>query len=289
MTRAQVAALGYVELGVSDLDAWHRYGQTVLGTSAELADGALTLRIDAARWRIRALPSAEDDLLCAGFEVADGRQLKALGEQLGQIGVDVSEDDPQPRAVDELLSCRDPQGLRIELFVGARRAPSPLRLAADVSGFVTDPLGLGHLVLSARDPEATLRFYQQGLGFLLSDNIRMGPADRPLELTFLHCNPRHHTLAVIPAPLPKRLHHLMLQVGTLDDVGRGLDRARAADISITSSLGKHTNDHMVSFYMRTPSGFDIEYGCGGREIDDATWQPEVYDATSFWGHQPAQA
>jgi Glyoxalase/Bleomycin resistance protein/Dioxygenase superfamily len=86
-------------------------------------------------------------------------------------------------------------------------------------------------------------------------------------------------------PSPKRLNHIMLQVASLDDVGCGLDRARDANVAISSSLGKHTNDRMVSFYMRTPSGFDIEYGCGGVEIDDATWQPVTYHATSFWGHK----
>ena len=28
---------------------------------------------------------------------------------------------------------------------------------------------------------------------------------------------------------------------------------------------------MVSFYVRTPGGFDIEYGTDGQLVDDATW------------------
>jgi hypothetical protein len=44
------------------------------------------------------------------------------------------------------------------------------------------------------------------------------------------------------------------------------------------NLGKHTNDHMVSFYLRTPSGFNVEYGWGAREMDDATWQVQVHTA-----------
>jgi hypothetical protein len=42
---------------------------------------------------------------------------------------------------------------------------------------------------------------------------------------------------------------------------------------------------MTSFYMRTPSGFDVEYGWGGREVDDAVWQVETLHSTSIWGHQ----
>jgi hypothetical protein len=75
----------------------------------------------------------------------------------------------------------------------------------------------------------------------------------------------------------------------MDDVGRALDRVVAAGLPISSSLGKHTNDRMTSFYVRTPSGFDVEYGWGGVEIDDATWQVTSYDATSIWGHRSPHA
>jgi hypothetical protein len=43
---------------------------------------------------------------------------------------------------------------------------------------------------------------------------------------------------------------------------------------------------MVSFYARTPSGFQFEFGYGGLEIDDDTWQVGVYRAASVWGHRP---
>jgi hypothetical protein len=53
------------------------------------------------------------------------------------------------------------------------------------------------------------------------------------------------------------------------------------------SLGRHTNDLMTSFYVRTPSGFEIEYGYGGVLIEDeASWQVDTYDAISLWGHKP---
>ncbi len=113
----------------------------------------------------------------------------------------------------------------------------------------------------------------------------MGPKGRQINLTFLHCNPRHHSIALAPVPLPKKLNHIMLEVTSLDDVGFGLDRATAQSTPISSSIGCHTNDQMVSFYMQTPSGFDIEYGFGGLQIDDETWQTTSYDKPSIWGHK----
>ena len=77
----------------------------------------------------------------------------------------------------------------------------------------------------------------------------------------------------------------MLQLRSIDDVGATMYLVQDSGIEITSSLGRHTNDHMLSFYMRTPSGFEIEYGWGGREVDDATWHVQKHHAPSIWGHR----
>jgi hypothetical protein len=50
-------------------------------------------------------------------------------------------------------------------------------------------------------------------------------------------------------------------------------------------LGKHPNDEMVSFYSRSPSGFDVDIGCGGRRGDDATWTVTEITKPSLWGHR----
>ena len=77
----------------------------------------------------------------------------------------------------------------------------------------------------------------------------------------------------------------MLEVDELDIVGRAWDKVLEEDAApILSTLGKHTNDKMVSFYVRSPSGFGIEYGTGGILIDDATWTPTRYAAAHYWGH-----
>jgi len=53
------------------------------------------------------------------------------------------------------------------------------------------------------------------------------------------------------------------------------------------TLGGHPNDRMFSFYVKTPSGFAIEYGWGGLTIDDEeTWVVRTYDKLDIWGHFP---
>ena len=54
----------------------------------------------------------------------------------------------------------------------------------------------------------------------------------------------------------------------LDDVGRAYDLAQERNLPITLSLGRHTMDTLVSFYMGSPSGFVIDFGAGGALLGD---------------------
>jgi 2,3-dihydroxybiphenyl 1,2-dioxygenase len=137
------------------------------------------------------------------------------------------------------------------------------------------------------DFDRSLRFYRDVLGLRISDFVRFTPAPQvQLNIVFFHCNPRHHSLAFATLPqASKRLHHFMLQVNALDDVGSTYYLCQDHNVPIVMSLGKHTNDHMVSFYLRTPSGFAVEYGWGAREVDDCSWQVQVHTSGSIWGHR----
>jgi len=147
---------------------------------------------------------------------------------------------------------------------------------------VTGAGGLGHAVLILPDMDEALRFYSEALGFRLSDRVRSGP----MNLAFLHCNPRHHSLAFAAVPGVAGMHHLMLEVASLDDVHAGLAICKARGLTLAMDLGQHPNDEMTSFYVRSPSGFEIEYGFGGRLVDDASWVVADYDVPSTWGHTP---
>src|SRR5260370_1247082 len=68
----------------------------------------------------------------------------------------------------------------------------------------------------------------------------------------------------------------------LDDVGMTYDLVRRNKIPVTIQPGKHSNDHMYSFYFRNPSGWMFEYGWGARA---ATYQSE-YFVEDVYGHQP---
>jgi biphenyl-2,3-diol 1,2-dioxygenase len=54
---------------------------------------------------------------------------------------------------------------------------------------------------------------------------------------------------------------------------------------LTTTIGRHVNDHMISFYSRTPSGFELEFGWGAREVDDRSWVMTRHNRTAMWGHK----
>jgi len=76
----------------------------------------------------------------------------------------------------------------------------------------------------------------------------------------------------------------MVEAATLDDVGLALDRRGTLGVPLMNSLGKHTNDHMVSFYVWSPENYAVEFGWGGLRVE--TEEP-TYEITegAFWGHK----
>ena len=289
---ASVSQLGYLGLNVNDAEEWERFAIELLGL--EVVDNTAQgffMRMDEYHHRFIVQPGREDDIAFVGWEVADERALQDLDSQLKSNGVETREGSPEEsktRGVLGLVKFTDPSGIPTEAYFGPlMNFGEPFKSARPISGFETGTMGLGHIVIRVDDSARSLHFYRDVLGMRISDFIELQPSHRlgrRLALTFMHCNPRHHSVAFGEIPVPKRLLHFMLQTKTLDDVCSTMYLAQDRGIPISGSLGRHTNDHMVSFYMRSPSGFEVEYGFGARTVDDATWKVQQHHSGSIWGH-----
>jgi len=277
-------ALGYAGFGSAALEDWRQFGTGLVGLQAiERSPSLLAFRMDDRKQRIvidRALPEGSRFF---GWEVADAAALNALAARLEQAEVEVTA-EPQTladaRRVQALISFTDPAGNRLEAFFGAETDDAPFRPGRSISGFRTGPLGLGHAVLTVENIDAVMPFYVDLLGFGLSDYMQ-----KPFRAYFFHINARHHSLALIETGR-NGMHHLMVELFSLDDVGQSYDVALTQHDRVSVTLGRHTNDLMTSFYAKTPSSFMVECGWGGREIDPSTWRPvELQDGPSLWGHE----
>ena len=255
-----IRSLGYLRIESADVGAWREFGVRGLGMVEGRGPdpGALYLRMDDFPARLVIVPGERDRLLASGWEVPGEDALDEVARVLDEAGVAVktpTAEELAERRVGRMLHFDDPAGNVLEVFCGAalehRPAVSPYG-----NRFVTDDMGLGHVVLPVSDEEPTLRFYTELLGFRLRDSIRMAPelfgrpAGRPLWMRFLGCNPRHHSLALAPFPAPAGIVHLMIEVASLDDVGRCMDRCARRGAKVSATLGRHANDLMVSFYVR---------------------------------------
>ncbi|MFI5957345.1 VOC family protein [Cryptosporangium sp. NPDC051539] len=279
-----VSSLGYVGVTAVDLAAWETFGTNVLGLQvSESTTGRLLLRADERAWRVSVRPG-DGSAEFIGWEVDEPAKLASLVTALEGVGADVLRDPvlAKERGVAELVRVTDPAGIQLEFFYGPELPETPFT-SPNGATFVTGGLGLGHVVLVVPDMQAAEHFYLDVLGFLESDRVRTPRFD----VLFTHCNPRHHSLAMMPSKsgLEVGLHHFMMEVDDLDTVGHALDRVLDGAAQLNSSIGKHINDLMVSFYCQTPSKCEVEYGVGGITIDDATWQPTVHTIENVWGHR----
>lgn len=240
--------------------------------------------------RLAIHPDGCEDIAYAGWEAADESALRALAEQLALHGGRVtwgSEADARARRVQRRMRVLDPSGVMHEVYWGrASEDREPFRSPRAIGAFVAGELGFGHIVLAVDDHEQSLRFYRDGLGLRVSDFIEldMGGAGRT-TVAFFHTGPRHLSLAIAQLPAATRLHHFLLQVRDFDDVGSTYDLCQDRHVPIVASLGRCTNDRMTSFHMTSPSGFQVEFGHGGIEIDDHDWQVQTHHAASAWGHR----
>ena len=284
-----IESLSYIGFTSPRASEWEELGPAVLGMqlAPRQPDGVIRLRMDDAAYRVAIADGPVDDLDHLGWGVAGPAAFEAAVAALQSKGVAVTregDDLAASRCVADVASFSDPFGWRQEISWGQAHRQHTFQPGRPMSGFVTGDGGLGHIVLVVPNLARAEAFYMGVLGFRLSDEVRfMG-----LKIHFYHCNTRHHTLAMLEMPGVTGVAHLMLQVASLDDVGTALDIVQRRGYAMPMSLGRHANDHMVSFYFRTPSGFDIEYGWGAVDIGAVANRPMLYDTGDIWGHHPPE-
>ena len=276
-----IRALAYVTLEASNLEAWQVFADEFLGMPwSRASDTQLFLRMDERAHRFDIRRGDGDRLLALGWEVASRRSLHDTATDLDNHGVEVAratDREARQLGVLDFISFHDPAGIRHEIVYGPVADFRPFMLTRPMSGYLTGNLGMGHAVIGVEDFDGCLDFYVNVLGLRISDTYKS-------SIAFLHCNPRHHSVALVGSDRAG-LRHIMLETRLLDDVGSALDIANRGGY-LTRTLGRHSNDQAVSFYVATPSGWEIEYGWSGLQLNDEQWVAcQVGGATSLWGHE----
>ena len=290
-------SLGYMVAESRQLAEWQRFARDGLGVHVDTVEGgALALRVDDHQRRLIVRDGAAEDVVAIGWQLHDEQALKLLLGRLHAERIDVREvngREAAERGVERFHVFDGPKRLRFELFTRPLRTEQPLQMQA--SGFVTGDMGFGHFAMTTREPEAAQGFFQRLFDARLSDTIEHKLNGITLDLTFLRLNERHHSVALAATrgkrmnPLRTAIHHLNLQAKSLDDVTLGYQRLRKMGYEMANAIGQHPNDRELSFYVASPSGFEVEIGWNPivvTEEAESRWQPSHYQGMSLWGHFP---
>ena len=285
--------MGYAVIESSKPDAWRLLLGEALGMQADaLPDQSVSARMDDHERRLLVVPGPSEDLKALGMELADEQALSIVRQRLQKRGIEVREstaEAAQQRGVTHFWHFTGPKALEIELYCQARLIDTPPRMAT--SGFVTGDKGFGHVAMSTRRPDQMKQFWREIFDIRHTDDVHYTIDGVSLCFEFMRFNERHHSIAFVYTPkirldpIRTRIQHLEVQAATLDDLSAAWERCRALGLSIAMSVGQHANDKAVSFYVATPSGFDIEYGWNPLVVDEASWQPAVWNRISTWGHR----
>lgn len=274
-----IQQLGYIGINSTEPERWCEYASYFLGMEVNKH----SFRMDERSQRMFVNPSDKNGIYCLGFELPDKNTLDEVVAAVQGFGIETrrgSDEEKESRKVTELVYFHDPDGNLIEFYVGAILADTPVKFSRPIGGFRTGELGVGHVALVTVNFEKMREFYEDVLHFKLSDFIKK----KPFRASFFHINKRHHTLAIIESTA-SGVHHIMIEYQYMDDIGRLHDIALKNSDSIAVTLGRHSNDHMFSFYSKAPGGIMLELGWGGRLIREGSWVVEELYGPSIWGHE----
>lgn len=283
MSHFPVIALRSVAIGTPNLARSERFYTQVWGLSAAARqNGAVYLRASGADHHVLALhPSDRPEILSVTFRVGAHEDLGALAERaLAHGGTLLA-----PPAADHepaggmVMTIREPQG-------GAFRFVHGDRLHADAREERDRPLRLAHVNLNSVDVDRETSFYEQALGFALTD--------RSKAMAFLRCNSDHHAVVLAEAKV-NGLNHIAFLLPDWESVMRASGRLVDAGYPIAWGVGRHGPGDNVFAYFIDPAGFVVEFTAEVLQVDDGyrvrgpeewVWPPGRSD---HWGIAPPKA
>jgi catechol 2,3-dioxygenase-like lactoylglutathione lyase family enzyme len=287
MGTVTVQDIAYVRYQVTDLDGMERFLRDFGLHRAVRSDHALYMRAAGAEHHVHVSElGPENATLGFGFHARDAADLETLARHVGsQV-----EANPEPGG-GLRVRFTDPDGFIVDVLHGQdRHAPLPLRdpVPANTAGqrlrrgvairlkpAPSSVVRLGHVAVQVRDFGKMLSFYQDVLGFRVSDTYWAGHEGNTIA-AFLHCGlgdhwTDHHTIALISAQDGRaRFDHTAFEVLDLDDVVQGGEHLKAGGWKHSWGVGRHIQGSQIFDYWRDPFGNKIEHWTDGDVVNDST-------------------
>lgn len=274
MTPRLITHLRHVDFAVPDYDRQVEFYKTTWGlTQVEHDSGISFFAAEGSpeQYVIRLRRADDKRLDLLSFGAMDATAVDTLAGRLGSAGF---------RLVSEPGTLQTPGGgygfrfFDIDGRVVEISSDVAARKHRKVEEREAIPVRLAHAVINSPDPMRTRRFYEQHLGFDLSDTLKH-PAMGEM-MYFMRCNPYHHNLAIARAPHVS-LHHASFEMRGLEEWLRGGGRAVRAGTEKVWGPGRHMAGDNTFLYFLDPHGNGHEFTYGVETVDEDTWHPHVYD------------
>jgi catechol 2,3-dioxygenase-like lactoylglutathione lyase family enzyme len=242
----KVRRIAYATLETPDLARAIDYYRHTNGLALvdEDADSAF-LAAGGARLAIELRRGARARCTRLAFELAPDADFAEIGRALAALGIASDQREAAAPGIARMLSFADPTGTAIDLFRGWTDVA-----ASDATAGV-GPLKLGHVAFLTPDPAHMATFYQQVLGFRISDWI----GD---FFVFLRCNPDHHTVNFLRGALP-RLHHLAFELRDAGHIVVACDVLARRKIPLVWGPLRFGPGHNLATFHRNPDQQLVEF------------------------------
>jgi 2,3-dihydroxy-p-cumate/2,3-dihydroxybenzoate 3,4-dioxygenase len=254
--------LGYVALNVTNLARSTAFYRDLVGLDvSDASEQHSALRCSRDHHALLLVQAAQPGLKRIAFELESAADLASARDYLNSIGLTVepvsAEEKKALRLVDALRFRIPGSGLCIELFV------QMMFMAKPFEARLTKIERLGHVVVNVADFNGTVGVLNDQLGFRTSDFV-------PGFAAFLRCfpNPLHHSMAVL-AGADNHLNHVNFMVSDIDDIGRAMNRMKAAGVEIVFGPGRHLPSESIFLYFLDPDGMTVEYSFGMETFPEA--------------------
>lgn len=278
MSADHITHMRYVGVAVPDFATERGFVRGIWGLP-EIAAGGETAYFaaegspDPYVFRVRAAEEKRLDVMA--FGIGSPSAVDAMAERLARASVRLISEPHRLEGPGGGYGFRffDLDGRTIEVSSGVTE-----RTARALGRGESIPATLSHVVLHTPDIKKSVAFYEQHLGFRVSDWL----GD---FMCFLRCNSMHHCLAFLPGP--PCLNHVAFDMRDVDEMMRGISRLVKEKVVLGWGPGRHTAGNNTFSYFLAPSGNVMEYTAELERVDEATWQPTVYkpapEITDQWG------
>lgn len=288
------SSMGYAVIESNRLERWRSLLQDGIGLHMACnEDHLLAFRMDNHQRRIIIQCGDEEDFMAVGWQLRDQSTLNEVLRRLQCLGIEAKISEPSEaaqRGVKQFWRVLGPKRLAVELFWEPLITDQPLKMLS--AGFVTGAAGMGHLAITSRKPREMRRFWQEIFDARASDHIVERIAGLTLDIDFFRVNERHHSIAIARLrklkmdPIRTRIQHMNLLTIAVSELTSAFLRCRKLGFEMAHEIGEHPNDREQSFYVMSPSGFELELGWNALVVDESHWQPTSYQGISLWGHRP---